>query len=84
VKDRSRFTYRLVAPLPGLVQRFTFLGLVIAALTLMLIAKADVAMIERLRAQVTDSVAPIIDVMSRPVVMANEVIVRVGSLVTVY
>jgi rod shape-determining protein MreC len=84
VKDRSRFTYRLAAPLPGLAQRFAFLGLVIAALTLMLIAKADVAMMERLRAQVTDSVAPIIDVMSRPVVMANEVIVRVGSLVTVY
>jgi rod shape-determining protein MreC len=84
VKDRSRFTYRLTASLPGPAQRFIFLGLVIAALTLMLIAKADVIMMERLRAQVTDSVAPIIDVMSRPVIMANEVIVRVGSLVTVY
>jgi rod shape-determining protein MreC len=84
VKDRSRFTYRLPAPPPGLAQRFVFLGLVIAAFTLMLISKADVVVIERLRAQVTDSVAPILDVMSRPVAIANEVIVQVRAITTVY
>jgi len=84
VRDRSRFTYRFAAPLPGLVQRVTFLGLVIAAFSLMLIAKADVAMMERLRAQVTDSVAPIINAMSRPVAIANEVMDQVSTLVTAY
>ena len=84
MRDRSRFTYRFAAPLPGLVQRVTFLGLVIAAFSLMLIAKADVAMMERLRAQVTDSVAPIINAMSRPVAIANEVMDQVSTLVTAY
>ena len=84
MKDRSRFNYRFAAPLPRLAQRLTFLGLVIAAFTLMLLAKADVAMMERLRSQVTDSVAPIIDVMSRPIAVTNEVIVQVRALTTVY
>lgn len=84
MKERSRFTYRFATPLPGLAQRLTFLGLVIAAFTLMLVAKADISMMERLRAQVTDSVAPIIDVMSRPIAVTNEVIVQVRALSTVY
>ena len=84
MRDHSRFTYRFAAPLPGMVQRITFLALIIAAFSLMLIAKADVAMMERLRAQITDSVAPIIDVMSRPVALAHEVIDQVHALVTAY
>ena len=84
MEDRSRFTYRFAAPLSGLAQRFTFLGLVIAAFALMLIAKADVAMMERLRAQVTDSVAPIIDIMSRPISIVNDAIVQFNSLATIH
>lgn len=84
MKDNSRFTYRFATPLPGRSQRFTFMVLVIAALTLMLVAKADVSMMERLRAQVTDSVAPIIDFMSRPIAIANEVIVKLIALSMVY
>ncbi len=80
MKDRSRFTHRVSAPIRGLTHRFAFLGLVIAAFALMLIGKADVAMMERFRAQVTDSVAPILDVMSRPVATANEVIAKVRVL----
>lgn len=83
MKDRSRFTYRVAAPLRGLAHRFAFLGLVVGAFALMLLAKADVAMMERFRAQVTDSVAPILDVMSRPVTTANEVIAQVHALTTI-
>lgn len=60
--------------------RFAFLGLVIAAFALMLFAKADVAMMERFRAQVSDAVAPILDVMSRPVAAANEVLANARVL----
>jgi len=84
VKNNSRFNYRFAPPLPGATQRFTFLGLVIAAITLMLIAKADVAMMERLRVHVTDSVAPIIDIMSRPISIANDAIVQFNALAKVY
>ena len=67
MKEHSRFTHRVSAPIRSIAHRFAFLGLVIAAFALMLIGKADVAMMERFRAQVTDSVAPILDMMSRPV-----------------
>jgi rod shape-determining protein MreC len=80
VKERSRFTHRVSAPIRGLGHRFAFLALVIAAFTLMLVGKADVAMMERFRTQVTDAVAPILDVMSRPVATANEVISEVRAL----
>jgi rod shape-determining protein MreC len=80
VKDRSRFTHRVSAPIRGLGHRFAFLGLVVAAFALMLFAKADVAMMERFRAQVSDSVAPILDVMSRPVAAANEAVARMRVL----
>jgi len=80
VKERSRLTHRVSAPIRSLAHRFAFLGLVIAAFGLMLLGKADVAMMERFRAQVTDTVAPILDVMSRPVATANEVIAEVRAL----
>ncbi len=80
MKEHSRFTHRVSAPIRSLAHRFAFLGLVIAAFALMLIGKADVAMMERFRSQVTDSVAPILDMMSRPVATANEVIAKVRIL----
>ena len=80
MKDRSRFTHRVSAPIRGFTHRFAFLGLVVAAFALMLIGKADVVMMERFRAQVTDSVAPILDLMSRPVATANEVSAKVRVL----
>ena len=80
MKEHSRFTHRVSAPIRSIAHRFAFLGLVIAAFALMLIGKADVAMMERFRAQVTDSVAPILDMMSRPVATANEVIAKVRVL----
>ena len=84
MKDHSRFTYRFYTPLSGLAQRFTFLGLVILAFALMLIAKVDVAMMERIRVQITDSVAPIIDIMSRPMALLNETVVQLSALSTVH
>ena len=84
MKDNSRSTYRFATPLPGRAQRFGFMVLVIVGVALMLIAKADISMMERLRAQVTDSVAPIIDFMSRPVSVINNIIIQFSDLTTVY
>ena len=56
MKERSRFTHRVSAPIRGFGQRFVFLALVVAAFALMLVGKADVTMMERFRAQVTDAV----------------------------
>lgn len=83
MQDRSRFTHRVYAPIRGLTHRFAYLGLVVAAFALMLLAKADVVMMERFRSQVTDAVAPILDMMSRPVSTANEVVSQVRALTAI-
>ena len=51
----------------GLANRFGYLGLVLAAFALMLLGKADILVMERVRAAVSDGVAPVLDVLSRPV-----------------
>jgi len=84
VKDHLRSTYRFSTPLSGLTQRFTFLGLVFFAFALLLLAKVDKAMMERVRVQVTDSVAPIIDAMSRPLALLNDAIVHLNALAKVH
>jgi rod shape-determining protein MreC len=80
VKERSRFTHRFSSPIRGFGHRFAFLALVLTAFTLMLVGKADVAMMERFRTQMTDAVTPILDVMSRPFATANEIIAEVQQL----
>jgi len=76
VKERPRFTHRVSAPIRNLAQRFAYLGLIGAAFALLLLGKADLLLIERMRAQVADAFAPILDVMSRPIATANEVIAK--------
>lgn len=50
----------------GMAQRFAYLGLIVAAFALMLLGKVDTVLVERARTHVTDAVAPIMDVASRP------------------
>ena len=59
-----------------MAHRFTFIGLVAAAFGLMLLGKADVVLVEKIRAQISDAFAPLLDVASRPVATANEIIDR--------
>ena len=81
MKDPQRPAYRIAAPIKNLAQRFAYMGLVLAAFALMLLGKADTVLVERVRAHVTDAVAPILDVLSRPVATANEAVERVRELV---
>lgn len=63
---------RIAAPLKVLAQRFTFLGLVGAAVGLMVLGKAETPLIERARMTLTDALVPILDALSRPVATVNE------------
>ena len=58
----------------GVANRFGYLGLVLAAFALMLLGKADLSVMERVRASVSDSVAPVLDVLSRPVAAADRLV----------
>lgn len=73
-----------MAPIKGLVHRFAYLGLVLAAAALMMLGKADVLLVERARIHVTDALAPILDVLSRPVAAAAELAEQVGALVDLH
>ncbi len=57
---------RLAVPLKALVQRMALVLLIGAAATLLVLGRADVAAIERARAYVNDTIAPVLDVLSRP------------------
>lgn len=74
MKPEQRFSSRVSAPIRNLAHRFTYIGLVAAAFALMLMGKADVVLMERFRAQVTDAFAPILEVASKPIATANEII----------
>ncbi len=65
---------RLATPLRAWAGRLAFAFLVAAAFTLMLLSKADVAVIERARSAVDDAVAPLLEALSRPVTTVNDII----------
>lgn len=71
---------RIAAPLKVLAQRFTFLGLVGAAVGLMVLGKAETPIIERARTTVTDALVPILDALSRPVATVTEMADQVSAL----
>lgn len=76
MNEKLRPVHRVAAPIRSLAQRFAYLGLVVAAFGLMMLGKADVVIVERFRAQITDAVAPILDAVSRPVATVNDIVAQ--------
>ena len=64
--QRSSSILRAATPLKSLVQRFTYLGLIVLAFSIMLLGKIDAVLVDRVRAEVTNAVAPILGALSRP------------------
>jgi len=79
VKQHSGAMGRLAA-LKVLAQRFAFLSLVMASFALMLLGKADTALVEHIRLGVGDAVAPVLDVVSRPASSIAEVVASMRDL----
>lgn len=71
---------RLAVPVRNLVQRFMFLGLVLAAFGLMLVGKFDALLVDRVRAHVTDAMSPILAAVSKPVATVAAGIEDIRSL----
>ena len=72
---------RIAAPIRGFAYRFAYVGLVLGAFALMMLGKADEVLMEQVRAHVTDTVAPIMDALSRPVATVNDVVRQGRELV---
>jgi rod shape-determining protein MreC len=69
--NRAGSVLRLATPLKAWAQRFAVLLLIGTAFALMMLSRAEIAAVDRLRTQVTDAVAPILTVASQPVESAN-------------
>ena len=80
MKDQSRAAHRIAAPIKNAVQRFAYLGLIVSAFAAMLLGKADTVLMERIRVHVTDAVAPIIDVLSRPAATVSDMVEQAAEL----
>ncbi|CCQ72943.1 Cell shape-determining protein MreC [Magnetospira sp. QH-2] len=63
-----------------MIQRFTYVSLILAAFTLLMLSKADTVLVDRFRAQVVDAFAPILDLVTRPVDAMDRVIAEVQEL----
>jgi rod shape-determining protein MreC len=62
------------------VQRFAFLLLVAAAFFLMVLGRADNALVDQVRATVTDALSPLFSVLSRPATAIADVVHQVRDL----
>jgi len=75
---------RLAGPLGILFNRFAFLLMVGASVTLLGLSRAGYQPIESARVLVLDYAAPVLDVISRPIAAANALFAEIGTLMTIY
>ena len=75
---------RLAVPLRILFNRFAFLLLVGASVTLMGMSRAGYTPLESARLVIMDIATPVLDVVSRPVAAANAAFAEIGNLMTIY
>ena len=75
---------RLTVPLKGWVQRFAFVLLVAAGVGLLILGKADSPFVERLRLNIVDTAAPVLDALSRPVATVTALVEEVRGLVALH
>jgi rod shape-determining protein MreC len=73
-------TMHVAAPVRAWAQRFAFLFLIVAAFALMLLGKADTVLVERARTMVTDAMAPVLELLSRPVDTVGDFVEQVQEL----
>lgn len=75
---------RLALPVKVLAQRFTFGALVVGAFALMLLGKADSALIERLRFAINDGLTPVMGVLAQPIASLHRGLEAVDGFLYVY
>jgi rod shape-determining protein MreC len=83
MEQRPSAILRIAAPLRSLVQRFMYLGLIAGAFGLMLIGKIDAVVIDKVRAEVTNVVAPILLGLSQPIATINQGVENVKDLTVI-
>lgn len=67
MRHRDNWLAKYIAPLKATARRLTLTFLLIAAFGLMLVGKAETVLVENSRVAVSDILAPVLDALSRPV-----------------
>ena len=83
MKDHSHSISRFAAPIRNMAQRFVFMALILVAVALLLLGKGNELLVERVRTSVTDAVAPILDVVSKPIVSISLMVQEAKDLYAV-
>ena len=78
---RPESIQRVTAPLRALAQRFAFLFLLLAAGTVLMVGKADPQIFDRARMWVTDTSAPMLEALSKPVATGAAIVDEARYLV---
>ena len=84
MKARTEAVFRFAAPLRAAMARVAFLTLVAAAFALMLLGKAEVVVVERVRMAMLDVLAPVFGVISQPAEAVSGAVGEVDRVVHVY
>ena len=82
--ERPRTDPRALAPIRGLAHRFAYLGLLLLAVALLFVGRANAPLMEGVRARVNDAVAPILGALTRPVDTITSVGEQVRYLVLLH
>ena len=80
MEPRSNAIIRIATPLKNLVQRFMYLGLVFAAFGLMLLGKFETVSIDKMRLEITEAIAPILEAFSQPAATVSAYIQNIQDL----
>ena len=83
MKDNSHSISTITAPVRGTIQRLLFLAFLLLAGAFLVLGKLDVLIMERFRVNVTDAMAPILDVLSKPALTINQIIKEAGGFYNV-
>lgn len=75
---------RVAMPVRALLHRFGYVLLLATAFTLMALSKADLVAVERVRAALSDVMAPMLDALSQPMESVREVVTGIDALFTLH
>jgi rod shape-determining protein MreC len=73
-----------MAPLKSAAQRFAYSALVLLSVAIMVIGRADGALIEHIRTRTNDIMAPVLEAVTQPVTAVTDVAAHVRSLTGLY
>jgi rod shape-determining protein MreC len=71
-------------PIRVLIQRFAFLFLILAAITLMLLSKAETSAVETVSSVVVDIFSPVMDALSQPAAAVSDAVNAVRELANIH